>query len=116
MIILNEASGKRTSAMSDVELVTEYFLQWSGAAEMGKSGLSSNPRAQRLSDACYERFSNWDDFEELLMKEDDKVNAEVHTTHPEWERPTGINIFKAAKEVAKTMVPWIKANIGKLKK
>ena len=116
MFIIKEASGKRVSSMSDVELVTEYYLQWTGAAEAGKSGLSSNPRAQRLGDACYERFSNWGEFEDLLMAEEDKAEAEVKAAHPEWDRPTGINIYKSAKERAKIVVPWINANAKKLKR
>jgi hypothetical protein len=49
------AKGIHLASLTLKGLIKEYYRQWSGA-EDGKSGLSSNPRAQRISDFIYENY------------------------------------------------------------
>lgn len=46
---------RRKTEYSDEELLVEYFLSWCGWFN-GKTGLSSNPRATKISNELYDKY------------------------------------------------------------
>ena len=99
-LVYNMAKGIRLASLTLKELIKEYYKQWSGA-EDGKSGLSSNPRAQRISDFIYENYGEkWMNIYSAGLGKDlfDKYCAieDLVRDDPAMEKKTLIIIARAA--------------------
>jgi hypothetical protein len=109
------AKGIRLASLSLKELIKEYYRQWSGA-EDGKSGLSSNPRAQRISQHIddvlgddraeeWENIYSGDGFGKKLFDKYGEIEELLHDNGVS-DRP----IFKFARIVCDKLFEWLDAH------
>lgn len=115
--------GTRVNRMSTYELVGEFYLQWSGAAEVMKCGLSSNPRAQRLEEACAERIGSdkWNNYENGLFDKitqksceiEKKVRPSIEAKFPTLNPNSWLMGHKVAVASAPEVLEFIKEEVKK---
>jgi len=116
---------KSFKSLNDFELVKEFFMSWTGAHELFKSGLSGNPRAANLDSVCSHRFGedNWspfedDNFYQKLQKQYETFESKVKEEHPDLKKieSTYIGIYKIANYAMRDFTPWLKENLSLLLK
>lgn len=93
--------------MSDEELLFEYWAQWSGWND-GKSGLSSNPRATKLSNEIYNKYDYSDYYADpcnKIMKLNDIVEQKFNVS-------AGSRMILQNGNVGNYMKQLIKDNLG----
>lgn len=120
--------GTRINSMSNYELVGEWYIQWSGAADMNKSGESGNSRAVKLEEACVKRFGDtiWNgksygDPESLcrkIMAKGEEVTNRIHPSvvaqHPNVSAYSRLVNYKVALLAAPEVLEYIKEEVKKL--
>lgn len=111
--------------LNDFELINEFFMSWTGAHEMFKSGLSGNPRAANLDSVCLHRFGekNWDPYEDdtfyqKLQKQYETFEKKAKSEHPNLKpiENTYAGIHRIANYAMKDFTPWLKENLPLLLK